>query len=349
MNYRSPLRIALMASVFLTYLIIPSPASAHEKWFTNASDHPTNWDFFFSTPSLLAVGGVIVLAVVWRLVFTRFFPTPELPFLDWLGGLSPWIPRLLAMHIGVSLLALGLRGAFLAPYLSVHDMPGGDALAFAEGVLGIWFISGVGLRGASIFLVVSGPFALMIEGPVSLLEAVPLLGISCFLIVLPPSANRWGATEVDPELIRRAVQMLRIGVGVGLVVLAFSEKFANPSLAREILEENPDLNVFTWIGMDLSHETFIRISAATELFFGLLVLSGAGAQLVTLVAAVPFNLTLLLFGVTEMIGHLPVYGSLLALLVYGSNRVTAQAVRSWRVGPLEGGIPVVGSTTAPST
>ena len=34
---------------------------------------------------------------------------------------------------------------------------------------------------------------------------------------------------------------------------------------------------------------------------------------------VPFNATLLLFGQTEMVGHLPVYGVFLALLVYGSS------------------------------
>ena len=38
--------------------------------------------------------------------------------------------------------------------------------------------------------------------------------------------------------------------------------------------------------------------------------------------------TLLLFGTTEFIGHLPVYGVFLTLLVYGSNPATTPAV-SW--------------------
>ena len=46
-----------------------------------------------------------------------------------------------------------------------------------------------------------------------------------------------------------------------------------------------------------------------------------------LVAMVPFNATLLLFGQTEMVGHLPVYGVFLALMVYGSNATTSQHVR----------------------
>lgn len=72
----------------------------------------------------------------------------------------------------------------------------------------------------------------------------------------------------------------------------------------------------------------IAVAGSVELLFGLLVLSGALPQVVVLVAAVPFNATLLLFGRTELIGHLPVYGVFLTLLVYGSNPATAAEV-SW--------------------
>ena len=55
------------------------------------------------------------------------------------------------------------------------------------------------------------------------------------------------------------------------------------------------------------------------------------ASFAVLVAMVPFNATLLLFGQTEMVGHLPVYGVFLALLVYGSSAETAREVR-WLPG-----------------
>ena len=42
---------------------------------------------------------------------------------------------------------------------------------------------------------------------------------------------------------------------------------------------------------------------------------------------VPFNATLLLFGQTELVGHLPVYGVFLTLLVFGTYAATAAAVR----------------------
>ena len=79
--------------------------------------------------------------------------------------------------------------------------------------------------------------------------------------------------------------------------------------------------------MHLPPDTFIVVAGSIELLFGLLVLSGAMPQAAVLVAAVPFNATLVLFGQTELIGHLPVYGVFLTLLVYGSNAHTAAAVR----------------------
>jgi hypothetical protein len=48
-----------------------------------------------------------------------------------------------------------------------------------------------------------------------------------------------------------------------------------------------------------------------------------------IVAGIPFNATLFFLGRTELIGHLPVYGVMLALLVYGSSRRYADAVPAW--------------------
>jgi hypothetical protein len=47
---------------------------------------------------------------------------------------------------------------------------------------------------------------------------------------------------------------------------------------------------------------------------------------VVLVAGIPFNATLFFLGSEELIGHLPIYGAMLALLVYGSSPQLAQVV-----------------------
>jgi hypothetical protein len=65
------------------------------------------------------------------------------------------------------------------------------------------------------------------------------------------------------------------------------------------------------------------------------VISGRLPQLCVVAAGIPFNATLWFFGTTELLGHLPVYGAMLVLLVFGSHPDLRPAVGAlWpRSGP----------------
>jgi hypothetical protein len=308
---------------------VPSSPLAHEKWFV---DDPgafgADWSFALAGPSLALIAAVVVVALVWHVVGGRM-PRPELPFLEPLGRLAPWIPRLLGIHLGVSLLSLAVQNAYLAPNLPLHDVPGGAAIAFAEGLLGVWFVAGVWLRPAGLVTLLLGPLAALLAGPVAMLEAVDLLGIALFLVVLPPGRDRYGAVDPAPEAAALAIFALRVCAGLALVVLAFSEKFANPALAREFIGNYPAFDLFDLLGIPLGDDAFIRLAGAVELLFGLLLISGRMPQVAVIVAGIPFNATLFFLGRTELIGHLPVYGVMLALLVYGSSRRYAGLVPAW--------------------
>jgi uncharacterized membrane protein YphA (DoxX/SURF4 family) len=259
---------------------VPSLPLAHEKWFVDdPGAFDADWGFALEAASLALIVGVVVVALVWHVVGGRM-PRPELPFLEPLGRLAPWIPRLLGIHLGVSLLSLAVQDAYLAPNLSLDDVPGGA-------------------------------------------------GIALFLVVLPPSRDRYGAVEPSGETAALAIFALRVCAGLALVVLAFSEKFANPALAREFIGNYPAFDLFDLVGIPLSDDAFIRMAGAIELLFGLLLISGRLPQVAVIVAGIPFNATLFFLGRTELIGHLPVYGVMLALLVYGSSRRYADAVPAW--------------------
>ena len=297
----------------------------HERWFVDNTPG-SDWGFFFSPLPLTLVAAMVAVTVLWRVVALRL-PAPELAVLSPLGRLTPYVPRLLAIHLGVALLALAVSGRFLSHSLPTERIAAGDGVALVEALVGVWLITGVRLRGAAVLLALLGPVALLAAGPVALLESAALLGIALFLVVLPPSDGTFGRVEPDENRLRMALLALRVGVAVALVTLAFSEKLTNPDLAAHTLEEYPTLDVFAWVGIDVSAATFTVVAGAVELLFGLLVLSGALPQVAVLVAAVPFNLTLVEFGQTELVGHLPVYGVFLTLLVYGSSPATARAVR----------------------
>ena len=86
------------------------------------------------------------------------------------------------------------------------------------------------------------------------------------------------------------------------------------------LRDHPNFNVVqSLLGIEMSALEFTRLAGAVEVLFGLLLISGALPQLIVLVAALPFNATLWYFGANELMGHLPIYVTLLAVLVYGSS------------------------------
>lgn len=323
------------------------PPLAHEKWFVDASLYPTDWSFALRPLTLALLAAVVTVTVLWRVAAHRL-PTPELGLLRPLGRLTPYLPRLLAIHLGVSLLALSARGYFLSADLPLRDLPAGGAIGLLQGALGVWFITGIRLRPAALGLIVLGPVALAAQGPVSLLEAADLLGVAGFLAILPPTTRPYGAADPTPEQLRGALFALKAGVATALLTLAFSEKLANPAMARATLAAYPELDVFALVGLDVSPTVFVAIAGAVEVLFGLLVLSGALPQVAVLVAAVPFNATLLVFGGTELLGHLPVYGVFLTLLAYGSDPRTATAVRWLPRLSAAGRAPVRGARPHPA-
>lgn len=308
-------------------LQLPPVVPSHERWFVPSSTGG-DWAFFLSWLPLVSTAGVVVVALAWRLVALRL-GRPEIPALEPVGRLVPWVPRLLGIHLGVALLALAATGAFLTPAVQV-DGRGGVALLLGEAGLGIWLVTGVRLRPAAVLVLALGPALGLASGPMALLECANLAAVAAFLVVLPPGADRHGAVEATGDLRERtrlALLLLRVGVGVALIALAFTEKFTNPAMAMHTLEEFPALDVFALVGIDIPPATFVVVAGAVELLFGLLVISGAFPQVAVLVAAVPFNATLVLFGQSELVGHLPVYGVFLALLAYGSNPRTFREVR----------------------
>ncbi len=290
----------------------------HEAWFTEIRP-PYDWSFAVEPASLLLISGAVAVAVTWRLVARRL-PSPELRFLRPLGRLSPYVPRLLAIHAGVSLLAQAARGTYLAPSLDLPSSPWGSAVAIAEGVLGVWLVTGYRIRPAAWALVASGPLGVPGYGVVPILERVDLLGVALFLALLPPEDTPGGAVAAGPERVHTPLFALRLAAGGALIILAFTEKLARPDLALALLDRYPAFNVLQTLGIPIDDLAFVRIAGAVELLFGLLIVSGALPQVTVIAAGIPFNATLFFLGTEELIGHLPVYGTMLALLVYGSDR-----------------------------
>jgi len=235
------------------------------------------------------------------------------------------------------------------------DVPG-ILLGINMAVVAIAMATGWYTREAAWLLIALGPLGMLEFGVSPVLQRLDVLGLALFVLFAGP--GRWSA---DLELGRdrergtadlaKAVWALRVGAGLALIVVAFAEKLANPDLALAFLHGRPDLNVAQQVGLGWSDLEFTRVAGAIEVLFGLLLISGALPQAIVLIAGVPFNASLWFFGVNELVGHLPVYGAMLVLLVYGSDPGLRPAVAElWPFGrrtarPAPRGAPAAGEAS----
>jgi hypothetical protein len=301
-----------------------NPIVAHATWFTEGT--PAIDPSAVARPwTLVAIAGAVLTAVLYRRIAVAFRP-PDIGVLRPLGRLGPWVPRLLAVHLGLSLLAMAWRGAYLAPSNVLPLDLAGSLLIALEATIGVWLVLGVRIRPAVWLLIAAGPAGMLVLGVLPIVERLDLLGVAVFLALLPPAdAHPAGRVQLDLRLLRPALFGMRLLVGAALIVVAFTEKLARPGMTLHFLADHPHFNVARLVGLPVSDELFVQLAGGAEILIGLLLISGALPQLTALLAAVPFTATLPFLGTEELIGHLPLYGVLLAVAILGSRPDTSAA------------------------
>jgi len=292
---------------------------AHETWFVGG---PGNLDWSFAgQPLTLALLGAAVLATLLARLVNRTRSGFDVPFL---GRMAPFMPFAIRLHLAVSLVGLLSLGFYLSPAMALQPDIVGILLGAVMAVVAVGLATGFHARWAAALLVIAGPLGMLEFGVSPVLQRIDVLGLALFVILAGP--GRWSAdyelghaADLDPVAAARALWALRMAAGVALIVVAFVEKLANPDLALAFLAERPELNAAQAVGIAMSDQEFIRLAGAIEVLFGLLLISGALPQAIVLIAGVPFNATLWFFGSVELVGHLPVYGAMLVILVFGSH------------------------------
>ena len=310
---------------------------AHETWLTE-DQVGADWGFLTEslTLALLAVAVLVTLAVR---VLARIRPGVDVPLL---ARMAPFMPFAVRLHLAVSLIGLVSLGYYLSPAMDLEADLAGILLGAVMVIVAVAMVIGFKVRAAAWLLVAAGPLGMLEFGVSPVLQRIDVLGPAFFLLIA--GAGRWSAEyelgrvrDPSPEAIARAVWTLRVAAGVALIVVALVEKLAQPDLALAFLHEHPQFNVAREVGIGMSDLEFARVAGVIEVLFGLLLISGALPQAIVLIAGIPFNATLWFFGNLELVGHLPIYGTMLVLLVYGSDpRLRPLVSRAWPWRPAPG-------------
>lgn len=320
--------------------------SAHEKWFHETANYGLRWDLFWRPLPLTFIGMVLLVTLAagfwWRKRGqTGFVPGPESfgSTDDRRAAFYGLIPVILGIHVAVPLLVSGVQGELLTPN---NKLPGiwMYALGLAQTGIALALFYGALTRFAAVALAALWTTGIFIAGLEPMLENSLYLGLAAFFFLAgrgPVSIDRLLVPRLEPsaEQMKRAIPALRIGLGLSLVFVAFTEKFANIPLATAFLERYP-LNFTTYLGIPMSTETFILCAGAVELLVGLWILFGIFPREIILIAWIPINLTLTIFNWAELIGHLPIYGTLAVLLVWSASRENKSLwLSGLREGPLD--------------
>jgi uncharacterized membrane protein YphA (DoxX/SURF4 family) len=288
----------------------------HVKWFTDPSQHPTDYSLLLTFP-VMAAFAFAALATAVAAFVQRAVPEPRifraLERFAWLG------PLVLGLHLGIALIAAATLGMLFVPSLRVERDTFGFALLVAEGVCGVLLLVGFATRPAAVALALLGVVAMEPFNFESILEQVHILGAAIFLFI----AGR-GAISIDrvfgqqrainvPEAPAAALTLLRVCMGIGIAFGALTEKLLDPGLAGALLSDRPYLNVLA--GLGASNGQFAYLAGLVELVIGVVIVSGQLTRPVMAAGAVLFTATLPIFGWSELLGHLPYYGIMLTLFI----------------------------------
>jgi hypothetical protein len=310
-------------------LLVPMPALAHEKWFTDSSRYPLDLTRLWSIPVLLGLlasgAGITALYVLRRLVGgDNLFPR-----IGFLRRFDPAAPVVIAIQTAISLIFWAVHLWLLAPNLHMGSTWFGFVLAALQLVVAFSFISGAFTRlGAGLLLLL-----LLLTGILfnleSMLEQSIYGGIALYMLLQ-------GRGQIDPErrievpawikqLSPLAPTLLRIFAALSIIVLAFTEKLLNPDLGLAFLRDNPNFNVAQLLGLTwFTDERFIYAAGIVELAIGATLMSGILPRLIIFAMFVPFNLTIPFLPATELIGHLPIFSVMYVLVFHQPSDRTDQ-------------------------
>lgn len=297
--------------------LIPSITYAHVKWFAESVEYVEPYKIN-SMPIVISI--IIVLAIVLiAFVLERKLKVPR-KINDLLGKWSPYALSIASIGFGLAFLIFSFYGFIFAPNLeAMGDM--GTLLLIIQGLLGLMFLFGFYEKVGGFLLFILFGLAIQEYGAIEMLDTLEILGFALYAIIVGRPKWKIRDTNIFHSITHRLHNygnpILRVGTGLNLMVLAFSEKILTPSLTQNFLQ-NHNWNFMANLGM--SDYYFAYSAGIAEFVFGLLLVLGLITRLTTIALAVFLLITLYLLGPIELVGHLPHFSIAIVLLILGSGK-----------------------------
>ncbi|MGI8508710.1 MAG: hypothetical protein ACR2MQ_05245 [Gemmatimonadaceae bacterium] len=312
--------------------LMPIAVEAHVKWFEDPSKYPLRTDLIVSSRTTLlvavCVGAILVLAFLQRVLGDPYWPE-----LGIFKRMAIGAPTLLAVQAGIGLVHAAVGPSLFAPNLPLHRDAIGLGLATVEVLIAFSFITGIlDWLGAAALVLLVAPGMLLFP-PVDLLDQFFWVGIAVVILVIGRVAVEAG--QPRPWFERRsrawsprAVALLRVTAGIGIIVSALSEKIWDPAIGEAFLAHHPQFNfMHTYLGINwFTDSRFVLAAGIAEAVIGVLLASGLLTRMVIVGMWLPFNITVPFLPPQELLGHLPIFGIMYFLLVHGAGLAPGESL-----------------------
>ncbi|MFN4181394.1 MAG: hypothetical protein ACK4FA_01720 [Candidatus Paceibacteria bacterium] len=313
-------KLRAVLAVFSFYLLSFLGASAHVKWFVESEEVIEKYHglFPFYTIESKEVWIWSILLVVWVLLFA---------FLDKLLGEPVKLKAFGEKHSGfINRVAQVMLGLFLVtvsfvwkiiiiPEIDVETVPM-MILSIAQALVGAMFIFNFRPRLASILLLGFCLSVGFIAGWVAFLENVVLLSLGVYFLIRHSKPS-----DAMYKLKDYALPIARVGTGMSLIVLAFTEKLAYPELSLVFLAEH-QWNFFAPIFPWFTNSLFVLSAGFVEIGFGILFIMGYLTRVTTIMIAAFFacSVTAMLIQTGKWeVEDLVVYAAAVLFIFFGAG------------------------------
>lgn len=305
--------------LFLILLAMPSMASAHVKWFAEVEEAVPQYSI---TDDFVFWAIVIALLIVFLGVYLeKKLNVPHK--LD--KRIQKWAPGVLSIAsigFGVSFIIFALKGFVFAPNLPAVGSVG-IAMLVIECVAGLMILLGFYERLGGLLILVLFFLGIHQYGGIEMLDTLEMVGFIFYIIIIGRpkwKIKDWNfAKHLNHKIHKYGLPILRVGTGLNLIVLGFTEKILNPSLTANFLSHY-HWNFMQTLGFENFTNYYFGFSAGiVEVLFGVFFVLGLVTRTTTIALAVFLVTTLCLLGPVELIGHLPHFSIAIVLFVLGSG------------------------------
>lgn len=320
LNTRAVERLFVLIVLACACLVMLSSESvAHVRWFVDETASVETFEpYRFTDIAVLAW-----VAIALFLISASIFLDARLPNVRIVDTKTRHdFIEILRIFTGMSMLLTAYEGAVVAPHLVAFGTFG-TVLLYAQAAIGILLISNRFVRHAAILIILLHLGLAIKFGLLAAMEYLIMVAIAVFLLI-----NNLPTDQLRERFKPYSVDLLRILTGISLITLGFSEKLFGAMMAESFLALY-QWNFMQAIGLEFFTDRLFVLSAGViEVVFGVILVLGTTTRLNVLAFSIVLFASNVLFliqgeneaAMVEFIGHMPVIGVALILLLLGSGQ-----------------------------